>query len=145
VAQGAPPAPDGKSPDAYRTISEVSDALGVPQHVLRFWETRFRELRPLKRGGNRRYYRPEDVALAASLKRLLHEEGYTVKGVQRLLQQKGARGLLLDGAGPAAGGAGNDAAAAAIVAPAAAPVPAALRARLEAIRDRLARALAHPG
>lgn len=143
MAAGAPQAPDGKSPEAYRTIREVSDALDVPQHVLRFWETRFRDLRPLKRGGNRRYYRPEDVALAAALKRLLHEEGYTVKGVQRLLQQKGARGLIAEG--PTGAAKAPEPAAPPSQPAAAAAVPPALRARLAAVRDRLARALAETG
>lgn len=79
--------PDDKAPGAFRTIGEVSAALGVPQHVLRFWETRFRQLRPVTRAGNRRYYRPSDVALVQRIHRLLNEEGYTIKGVQKLLSQ----------------------------------------------------------
>ena len=75
-----------KSATAFRTISEVSDELEVPQHVLRFWETKFPQVRPLKRGGGRRYYRPEDVALLRKIQRLLYSEGYTIKGVQRLLK-----------------------------------------------------------
>jgi DNA-binding transcriptional MerR regulator len=82
-----------KSPDAFRTISEVSDGLGVPQHVLRFWETKFPSIKPLKRGGNRRYYRPEDVALLQSINRLLYSDGYTIKGVQKLLKDRGAKDL----------------------------------------------------
>ena len=75
-----------KSPTAFRTISEVAAEVGVPQHVLRFWETRFFQLRPLKRAGGRRYYRPEDVAFLHRVRRLLYEEGYTIKGVQKLLR-----------------------------------------------------------
>ena len=83
--------PDGeraasqKSPDAFRTISEVSSDLDVPQHVLRFWETKFTQIKPLKRGGGRRYYRPEDVELLKNIHHLLYSEGYTIKGVQKLL------------------------------------------------------------
>ena len=76
-----------KSPTAYRTISEVSEDLNVPQHVLRFWETRFSQVRPLKRGGGRRYYRPEDLVLLRRIQKLLYEEGYTIKGVQKLLRE----------------------------------------------------------
>ena len=75
-----------KSPEAFRTIGELSAELGVAQHILRYWETRFPQLRPLQRAGNRRYYRPADVALARRIHRLLSEEGYTVKGVQKLLR-----------------------------------------------------------
>ena len=77
----------GKSAAAFRTISEVSQDLEVPQHVLRFWETKFSQVRPLKRGGGRRYYRPEDVALLHRIRDLLYAEGYTIKGVQRLLRE----------------------------------------------------------
>ncbi|MBK1841398.1 MerR family transcriptional regulator [Azospirillum sp. YIM B02556] len=76
-----------KSATAYRTISEVSTDLGVPQHVLRFWETKFPQIRPLKRGGGRRYYRPEDVELLRRIQALLYEDRYTIKGVQRLLKE----------------------------------------------------------
>jgi len=79
--------PVAKSATAFRTISEVSAELGVPQHVLRFWETRFPQVKPLKRGGGRRYYRPEDVELLRRIQRLLYEEGYTIKGVQKLLRE----------------------------------------------------------
>ena len=78
-----------KAPDAFRTIGELSADLGVAQHILRYWETKFPQLRPLQRAGNRRYYRPADVALAKRIHRLLNEEGYTVKGVQKLLRTKG--------------------------------------------------------
>ncbi|MDR3515434.1 MAG: MerR family transcriptional regulator [Azospirillaceae bacterium] len=76
-----------KSATAFRTISEVSGELDVPQHVLRFWETKFTQIRPLKRGGGRRYYRPEDVDLLRRIQSLLYKEGYTIKGVQRLLRE----------------------------------------------------------
>ncbi len=76
----------GKSESAFRTISEVSEDLGVPQHVLRFWESKFTQLRPLKRGGGRRYYRPEDLTLLRRIHGLLYKEGYTIKGVQRVLR-----------------------------------------------------------
>ncbi len=78
-----------KAADAFRTISEVADELHVPQHVLRFWETKFPQVRPLKRGGGRRYYRPEDVALLRRVADLLYTQGYTIKGVQRLLRDGG--------------------------------------------------------
>ncbi len=82
--------PDGKSEQAFRTIGELSAELGLPQHILRYWETRFPQLRPLQRAGNRRYYRPDDVALARRINRLLNEEGYTIRGVQQLLAKSGA-------------------------------------------------------
>jgi DNA-binding transcriptional MerR regulator len=78
-----------KSPDAFRTISEVADDLDLPQHVLRFWETRFPQIRPMKRGGGRRYYRPEDVDLLKGIRHLLYDHGYTIKGVQKLLKTNG--------------------------------------------------------
>jgi DNA-binding transcriptional MerR regulator len=78
-----------KAPDAFRTISEVADELAVPQHVLRFWESRFHEIRPLKRGGGRRYYRPDDVDLLRGIRHLLYGEGYTIRGVQRILREQG--------------------------------------------------------
>ena len=77
-----------KSPQAFRTISEVSDEINIPAHVLRFWETKFPNINPLKRSGNRRYYRPEDVKLIIEIKNLLYDKGYTVKGVQKLLKEK---------------------------------------------------------
>jgi DNA-binding transcriptional MerR regulator len=80
-----------KAPDAFRTISEVAEELDVPQHVLRFWESRFREIRPMKRGGGRRYYRPDDVDLLRGIRHLLYGEGYTIRGVQRLLREQGVR------------------------------------------------------
>jgi len=80
-----------KAPDAYRTISEVADDLDIAQHVLRFWETRFTQIRPLKRGGGRRYYRPDDVELLKGIRHLLYNEGYTIRGVQRILKDQGQR------------------------------------------------------
>jgi DNA-binding transcriptional MerR regulator len=80
-----------KSPSAFRTISEVAEELDVPQHVLRFWETKFPQVRPLKRGGGRRYYRPEDVDMLRRIRSLLYQEGYTIKGVQRLLREGGLK------------------------------------------------------
>ena len=77
--------PSRKSEHAFRTIGELASELGVPQHILRYWETRFPQLRPLQRAGNRRYYRPDDVALARRIHRLLNQEGYTIRGVQQLL------------------------------------------------------------
>jgi DNA-binding transcriptional MerR regulator len=80
-----------KSPDAFRTISEVADELDLPQHVLRFWETKFPQIKPLKRGGGRRYYRPNDVDLLKGIRQLLYGEGYTIRGVQRILKSEGVR------------------------------------------------------
>ena len=80
-----------KSPDAFRTISEVSDSLETPAHVLRFWESRFPQIRPVKRAGGRRYYRPSDVALLGGIKKLLHDDGLTIRGVQRMLREQGIR------------------------------------------------------
>lgn len=85
-----------KSADAFRTISEVAEDLDLPQHVLRFWESRFPQIRPLKRAGGRRYYRPADVDLLRSIRQLLYNEGYTIKGVQRLLKEQGARGTRVE-------------------------------------------------
>ncbi|MDG1279846.1 MAG: MerR family transcriptional regulator [Pseudorhodobacter sp.] len=88
-----------KSPDAFRTISEVAEFLDTPAHVLRFWESRFPQVRPIKRAGGRRYYRPNDVALLSGIKRLLHEDGLTIRGVQKILREQGVRhvsGLIED-------------------------------------------------
>ncbi len=82
-----------KSPEAFRTIREVADAMALPQHVLRFWETRFPQIRPLKRAGGRRYYRPDDVERLRLIKRLLYDEGYTIKGVQKLFKEQGVQAL----------------------------------------------------
>jgi len=80
-----------KSPEAFRTISEVAEMLDIPQHVLRFWESRFSHIKPIKRAGGRRFYRPEDVDLLRGIRTLLYHEGYTIKGVQKILREKGAR------------------------------------------------------
>ena len=83
-----------KGPEAFRTISEAADELGVPQHVLRFWETRFSFIRPMKRAGGRRFYRPQDLMVLRGVRVLLHDDGYTIKGVQRLHKEHGLRRLL---------------------------------------------------
>lgn len=83
-----------KSEDAFRTISEAAEDLDLPQHVLRFWETRFPQIRPMKRGGGRRYYRPDDVELLRAIRHLLYNDGYTIKGVQRILKERGVRAVL---------------------------------------------------
>jgi len=88
-----------KSAQAFRTISEVAKELRLPQHVLRFWEGKFSQIRPLKRGGGRRYYRPEDIDLLRGIQHLLHEEGYTIKGAQKLLRQIGAKAVTNIGRG----------------------------------------------
>ena len=90
-----------KSIDAFRTISEAAEELDVPQHVLRFWETRFSQIRPMKRGGGRRYYRPKDMDLLRTIRSLLYGEGYTIRGVQRLLKERGVRAVM--SMGPNAG------------------------------------------
>lgn len=82
-----------KNIDAFRTISEVAEDLDLPQHVLRFWETRFPQIKPMKRGGGRRYYRPDDVELLRAIRQLLYGEGYTIKGVQRILKEQGPRAV----------------------------------------------------
>jgi DNA-binding transcriptional MerR regulator len=104
-AGGRRPAPRRaeKSATAFRTISEVADDLEVPQHVLRFWETKFPQIRPMKRGGGRRYYRPEDIELLRSIRDLLYEQGYTIKGVQKLMREGGLK-VGEDAATPEAGG-----------------------------------------
>lgn len=109
-----------KSADAFRTISEVSDILDTPAHVLRFWESRFPQIRPVKRAGGRRYYRPSDVALLGGIKRLLHDEGLTIRGVQKVLREQGIRhvaGLTQAGTAPAIAGLSGDPAEAAVEAP----------------------------
>lgn len=88
-----------KSPDAFRTISEVAADLDVPQHVLRFWESKFNQIRPLKRGGGRRYYRPEDVDLLRGIRTLLYNDGYTIKGVQKVFREQGAKFVSETGKG----------------------------------------------
>jgi DNA-binding transcriptional MerR regulator len=115
-----------KSPAAFRTISEVAEDLEVPQHVLRFWESKFPQIKPLKRGGGRRYYRPEDVVLLRRIRQCLYQEGYTIKGVQRLLREGAVKV-----AGPRA------AEAQLALAALHEPVPEELRHALEEIRDEL--------
>ena len=88
-----------KSPDAFRTISEVGEDLDLPQHVLRFWETRFAQIKPMKRGGGRRYYRPQDVDLIKGIRHMLYDQGYTIKGVQKLLKENGNQFLVAIGTG----------------------------------------------
>ena len=135
-----------KAPGAFKTIGELSTELGVAQHILRYWETKFPQLKPLQRAGNRRYYRPADVELAHRINRLLNEEGYTVRGVQKLLRQKQAEGDAAD----ASSGLGAEAAAQAALAedpPFASSATDASNAsgldveRLVLLRDRLAAAL----
>ena len=96
-----------KGPEAFRTISEAADELGVPQHVLRFWETKFSFIRPMKRAGGRRFYRPQDLVVLKGVRILLHDDGYTIKGVQRLHKEHGVKRLLAAAEGmaelPAAG------------------------------------------
>jgi len=120
-----------KAPGAFRTIGELSAELGVAQHILRYWETKFPQLRPLQRAGNRRYYRPADVELARTINRLLNSEGYTVRGVQKLLRSKD----------PAAAGDSIAPAAETPPTPTPAPVGRVELDRLVALRDRLASAL----
>lgn len=84
----------GKGREAFRTISEVADELDLPQHVLRFWESKFTQIKPLKRGGNRRYYRPDDVTLLRAIKKLLHADGYTIRGVQKLFKAQGLKATI---------------------------------------------------
>ena len=117
---------DGKDADAMRTIGEVAAAFGIRQHVLRYWEQQFPMLRPLKRSGGRRYYRPEDVALVETIDRLINREGYTLKGARQAIEKGGF-------------GAGGEVPASALAIPAATP---AVLPQLRAIRERLANALA---
>jgi DNA-binding transcriptional MerR regulator len=91
-----------KGPEAFRTISEAAEELSVPQHVLRFWETKFAFIRPMKRAGGRRFYRPHDIAVLKGVRRLLHDEGYTIKGVQRLHREQGIARLIAAGQGETA-------------------------------------------
>jgi DNA-binding transcriptional MerR regulator len=86
-----------KSPTAFRTISEVAEGLALPQHVLRFWESKFQQIKPLKRGGGRRYYRPEDVRIIHDIKELLYNQGFTIRGVQKLLRETGSASLARSG------------------------------------------------
>lgn len=135
-----------KAPGAFRTISEVSDELDIPAHVLRFWESKFPHLSPMKRGGGRRYYRPADLALLRGIRRLLYDEGLTIKGLQKLFRERGPRFVVAVGEGAEAVGPFDEDDDAMAVATAAAPEAAApgagrLRAviaRLEAARAALA-------
>lgn len=86
-----------KSPSAFRTISEVSEVLGIPAHVLRFWESKFTQIKPVKRGGGRRYYRPEDVGMIRAIQNLLHEQGMTIKGAQKILRERGVKAIVATG------------------------------------------------
>lgn len=88
-----------KGPEAFRTISEAADELHVPQHVLRFWETKFSFIKPMKRAGGRRFYRPADISVLRGVRRLLHDEGYTIKGVQKLHREQGLKHLVAAGEG----------------------------------------------
>lgn len=121
-----------KSSAAFRTISEVADELDVAQHVLRFWESKFAQIRPLKRGGGRRYYRPEDIELLRQIRSLLYDEGYTIRGVQKLLRTRRARPAG-DEPTPAAATAEQPAVGARVVR----PVPPPLRRRLQTLRAEL--------
>lgn len=128
-----------KAEDAFRTIGELSAELGIQQHILRYWETRFPQLRPLQRAGNRRYYRPADAALVRRIHSLLNEQGYTIRGVQKLLAQKAPAGGQAEPAPPAT---------AAPIAPQPVlvvnqpTIPSPARAELLAIRESLVQALA---
>ena len=114
-----------KSPDAFRTISEVAADLDIPQHVLRFWETRFAQIKPMKRSGGRRYYRPDDVDLLRGIRRLLYGEGYTIRGVQRILKEHGIASVqrLADGSAIASFGAIEEAVGLSILEDGPAPAP----------------------
>ena len=120
-----------KGPDAFRTISEAAEELGVPQHVLRFWETKFSFIRPMKRAGGRRFYRPQDIEVLRGVRRLLHDEGYTIKGVQKLHRDHGVRRLVELAGGAAVVGPMDD------VMDDAAPLAPAGRSRLAAALDDL--------
>jgi DNA-binding transcriptional MerR regulator len=141
---------NGKSAEAFRTISEVAEELDLPQHVLRFWETKFPQVKPLKRGGGRRYYRPDDLILLKRIRSLLYTDGYTIRGVQKLLREKGAKALLEDDSSSSGsnGGVGGDSMANGAAPQAAAPLDVAsdsaqrqelidILAELESIRDGL--------
>jgi DNA-binding transcriptional MerR regulator len=121
---------DGKAPDALRTIGEVASALGIRQHVLRYWEEQFPMLRPLKRSGGRRYYRPEDITLVETIDRLVHREGYTLRGARLVLEGKGKEAASERQPAPAVSSQ-----------PAPAPQASNVNEQLQAIRNRLAAAL----
>ncbi len=105
LAEFSPKSRNGKSGGAFRTISEVAAELDLPQHVLRFWESKFTQIKPMKRGGGRRYYRPEDIGLLRGIRDLLYNDGYTIKGVQKLLRQSGPKALADPGLQPPPGAA----------------------------------------
>jgi len=131
-----------KAPDAFRTISEAAEEVGVPQHVLRFWETRFPFVTPLKRAGGRRFYRPQDLAVLRGLKRLLHDEGVTIRGVQRLHKTRGMKAITEDVAFEAAPNPAREASGdVALMASVHVPGLAAALVRIEAAKARLDRAL----
>ncbi len=134
VPEAAPPRGAVKSPAAFRTIAEVAADLDLPAHVLRFWESKFPQIKPLKRRGGRRYYRPEDVALLRRIRGLLYTEGYTIKGVQRLLRESGGRSDAV----PLAEEEGSDTAAAGPTADREPGAEAAATASVQAETDRLA-------
>ncbi|MEM9763500.1 MAG: MerR family transcriptional regulator [Pseudomonadota bacterium] len=117
--------PQGKAPDAFRTISEVSEELDLPQHVLRFWETKFSQIRPLKRAGGRRLYRPDHIALLRGIKALLYDDGLTIKGAQKVLREQGQKAVVARGRADAELNLATP------------QVPADAAARLSAIRARL--------
>jgi DNA-binding transcriptional MerR regulator len=130
-----------KAPDAFRTISEAAEDLDLPQHVLRFWETRFSQIKPLKRGGGRRYYRPDDIEFLRGLKQLLHAERYTIKGVQKIIKEQGVKSVQKLGRGDQPADSPRvspmppqvyERPRAAVPAPLRGPVPAGLRGKLEA-------------
>ena len=125
-----------KGPNAFRTISEAADELGVPQHVLRFWETKFSFIRPMKRAGGRRFYRPQDIAVLSGVRALLHAEGYTIKGVQKLHREQGLTHVIAAGLGDNGSASLDALAAAAAVVDSSPPVELA-----EAARGRLVMAL----
>ena len=135
-----------KGPEAFRTISEAATEIGVAQHVLRFWETRFSFIRPMKRAGGRRFYRPQDIQVLRGVHRLLHEEGYTVAGVQKLYREQGAQRLTTAGGGDAGvSSEGGTETAPSVPGPAPAGMKAALSSALEALieaKATLDRALA---
>jgi len=137
---------EGKAPSAFRTISEVATNLDVPQHVLRFWESKFQQVRPLKRGGGRRYYRPEDVALLSNIKELLYNQGFTIRGVQKLLKETGRTGIVrlstMQSSSPAAiqspaQAASQSVAAATLAKPSGASLSPALRREMESVLSEL--------
>lgn len=132
-----------KSADAFRTISEVADDLHVPQHVLRFWETKFPRIKPLKRGGGRRYYRPDDVALLRRIADLLYTQGYTIKGVQRLLRESG--GALHDDIPPASPEEQAEAAAERAARPISVAAPVSVSGNIPGSERQMPPALSEPG